>query len=116
MAKQKRYAPYNIQGGALIGDNEAQSLDTGAISSSSGGVAESATIPAGAKLVRLQANADFWYIFNATAVIPSGDDTSGASIYLPAGERRYIHFNGDVDTLSVIAATTGPLINLVFWD
>lgn len=114
--RANNYVPYQTVAGPLAADNEATALDVGTIVISSGGTAESATIPSGARLLRIQCDTDFWYDFNATATIPSGDDASGSPIYIPAGERRYIHFDGNNDTFSAIASATGAVMNLVFWS
>ena len=108
------YTAYNTSNGSLAADNEASALDTGTVVISSGGTAESATIPEGARLIRLQSDRNFWYNFNTTAVVPTGDDVSGSAIFLPAGEKRYVQVKSS-DTLSAILASTGGILNLVFW-
>ncbi len=115
MAKANKFTPYDSTSGPMAAANE----EVATVQSqfiTSGGTAETMTPTADAKLVRLCGDADFWYEWGGTAVIPTGDETSGGSIYLPSGLERYVHLSGQEAVLSVIAATTGDIINALFWD
>lgn len=77
------------------------------------GVAESITVPANAKYMRIAATDNTYINFNATAAVP-GDVTDGtAAFLLPAGWVEWIMIIGVV-TISVISAGT-PVVTASFW-
>jgi hypothetical protein len=82
----------------------------------SGGTAESSTVPAKATHARVCGNDDFWLNDEATAAEPSADVTDGtASWFLPAGNVEWIRVLGGA-TLSVISATTGALLSIAYYE
>ena len=115
MAKQNAFTPYESTSGAFAAANEENATIQNRYMTAAA-TAETITPTVGSHLVRLCGTADFWYEIGATAVIPSSDETSGGSTFLPAGLERYIHLSGTATVLSVIAASAGDTINALFWD
>lgn len=68
--------------------------------------AESATIPAGVKYVRLSSTAPFYANFSATAAIPSADITNGSSSILIPSSALYEIPTGTT-AISLIASAIG---------
>ncbi len=70
--------------------------------------AESATIPAGAKYVRLSSTAPFYANFSTTAAIPAADITNGSSsILIPSA--ALFEIPAGATAISLIAAAIGVI-------
>ena len=115
MAKQNKYTPYESTSGAFAADNVANAtIQSKTIVT--GGTAVTITPTTGTHLVRLTANADFWYEFTNTAVVESTDKTSGASVYVAGGVAEYVQIPEGETVLSVNSSQTGAMISALFWD
>ena len=73
-------------------------------------IAESITIPAGAKFVLFNATADFYVNFTGTAAVMV-DTTDGSGSELNPTIRK-LH---EDDTISVISATAGAIVSAAFY-
>ena len=104
--------PYQTREGPFAAFNEFDAVAK--VASTAASTAENIAVPDEAQVVCLQSDSDIWYEADATASIPSADAASGSSIYLPAGERRFVICQG-VSNISVISASTA-LVSALFWD
>ena len=77
--------------------------------------AENIAVTSGATLCRLQSDNDSWYEFDATAAVPVADVTTGSSVFLKAGQERYVICE-DITNISVVSATAGAIFSALFWD
>lgn len=114
MAKAKQYIPYESSSAPVAFDN----VGNGTVQNrllATASTAENITVTTGSNVVRMRATSDFWYKFDATAAVPTGDEATGGDIYVPAGVSEYIHCSG-VTTISVVSPTAGAIVNAVFWD
>lgn len=109
---------YSTPDGQLLALNEKDAIDQ-ALFLGTVNTAESITLSADpqTRLVRIQANYDLWYNFDAAAVKPTTEDVTGAGVYLPAGQERYIYLNGlDHKYISCISAVDDCIVNLLEWE
>lgn len=114
MASANKYVPYESSSAPVAFDNigTAKSIQNRLLGSAS--TAENIAT-GGAGCVRLMATENSWFIFDGTAAVPSGDETSGGDIYLPAGVPHYIQCR-NVTNISVVSATANAIVNAIFWD
>lgn len=78
------------------------------------GSAKNIPVTTGATVCRICANVDIYIEADATASLPSGDVTSGASVYLPAGVPEIIHCEG-VTNISVVGDSAVGDVNATFF-
>ncbi|QDP48900.1 MAG: hypothetical protein Unbinned7794contig1000_44 [Prokaryotic dsDNA virus sp.] len=77
--------------------------------------AESITLTADTNVARIQADQDIWYEFDATAAAPTTEQTTGSSIFLPAGQERLISHLRGVTAISCVGGISNTSVNLLEW-
>ena len=117
-----RFRLFSNPDGPIFAPNEVDAISQ-ALYLGTATTAEEVTLTTGTlsntTLVRIQADQDIYYILNAavgdaTAVAPTAEATTGASILLPAGQERYIDAN-DVAGISCVSAVVNAAINILEW-
>lgn len=106
--------PYVTPDGQVHAPNESEAVIQ-ALFLAVAGTAESLTKTAGTNVVRIQADQDIWYEFGATAAAPTTEQTSGASIFLPAGQERLISGIRSVAYISCVSGIANTSVNLLEW-
>jgi hypothetical protein len=101
--------------GPLAGFNEYQArvvnVYLGTVST-----AENAVPLAQETVCLLSANQDIWYKYGGTAAAPTSDVTSGGSIYLPVGERRFLLIDDPtILAISVVSPVVNTSVTALFW-
>ena len=114
MAKKNAYVPYESSSAPVAFDN----VGNGTVQNrllGSASTAENIAVTSSSNAVRMRSNADFWCEFDATAAVPTGDETTGGSIFVPAGVSEYVQCSS-VTNISVVSATANAIVNAIFWD
>ena len=114
MAKKNAYVPYESSSAPVAFDNVGNGTSQNRLLGTAS-TAENIAVTAGSNVVRMRATADFWYKFDDTAAVPTGDETTGGDIFVPGGVSEYVHCSG-VTNISVVSATAGTIVNAIFWD
>ena len=110
---------YGTPDGPIFAPNEADA-NVHVLYLNTATTAEEVTLQSDKNLLRIQADQDIYYVLNATvgdavAAAPTNEDTSGASILLPAGQERYIHVRG-INGISCVSAVNLTAVNILEWD
>jgi|ETNvirnome_2_300_1030623.scaffolds.fasta_scaffold05792_4 phosphodiesterase/alkaline phosphatase D-like protein len=109
---------YNSPEGPLFAPDEGNA-NSQALYLGTATTAEEMTLNTDCHLVRIQADQDIWYLLNATvgdatAVAPTTEDITGASILLPAGQERYVNVRG-FGGISCVSAVNSTAVNVLEW-